>query len=118
MAAAEDIGKCAYGIFKDSSQYRGKRVGIVGESITGQAMADALGNSLGEPVNYFPVPFDMYRGFDFPGADDLGNMFQFKHDYNNDFVSARSVELSKSLNPSLLDFSGWLEKYKGKIPLE
>jgi uncharacterized protein YbjT (DUF2867 family) len=116
--AAEDIGKCAYGIFKDGSQYRGKRVGIVGESITGQAMADALGNSLGEPVNYFPVPFDMYRGFDFPGADDLGNMFQFKHDYNNDFVSARSVELSKSLNPSLLDFSGWLEKYKGKIPLE
>lgn len=116
--AAEDIGKCAYGIFKDGSQYIGKRIGITGEIITGKAMADALSDSLGKQVNYFAVPFDMYRGFDFEGADDLGNMFQFKHDYNKDFVSARSVELSKSLNSSLLDFRGWLEKYQSNIPLE
>jgi uncharacterized protein YbjT (DUF2867 family) len=115
--AAEDIGKCAYGIFNSGNEFIGKRIGIVGESITGQGMADALADALGKPVNYFPVPFDMYRGFDFPGADDLGNMFQVKHDYNDEFVSARSIELSKSLNPSLLNFSGWLAKYKNKIPL-
>ena len=75
--AAEDIGKCAYGVFKAGSKFIGKRIGITGEIITGKAMADALGNSIGKQVNYFPVPFDMYRGFDFQGADDLGNMFQF-----------------------------------------
>lgn len=116
--AAEDIGKCAYGIFKDGNEYIGKRVGIVGESITGQGMADALADAFGKPVNYFPVPFDMYRGFDFPGADDLGNMFQVKHDFNKEFVAARSIELSKQLNPSLYNFNGWLAKYKNKIPLE
>ena len=116
--AAEDIGKCAYGIFKRGKEFIGKRVGIAGEHITGQAMTDALSSALGEPVNYFAVPFDMYRGFDFPGADDLGNMFQFKHDYNDYFVGARSIEFSKSLNPTLLNFEGWLNKYKEKIPIQ
>ena len=116
--AAEDIGKCAYGIFKRGSEFIGKRVGIAGEHISGQAMANALSDALNEPVNYFAVPFDMYRKFDFPGADDLGNMFQFKHDFNDYFVGARSIELSKSLNPTLLNFEGWLSKYKEKIPIE
>lgn len=116
--AAEDIGKCAYGIFKRGNEFIGKRIGIAGEHITGQAMADSLGNAIGDQVNYFSVPFDMYRGFDFPGAEDLGNMFQFKHDYNDYFVGARSIELSKSLNPSLLNFEGWLAQYKEKIPIQ
>ncbi len=116
--AAEDIGKCAYGIFKDGNKFIGERVGIVSENLTGQQMADALSNALQQPVNYFAVPFDMYRGFDFPGADDLGNMFQFKHDFNSDFVGARSSELSKSLNPSLLNFESWLSRYKDSLPLE
>lgn len=116
--AAEDIGKCAYGIFKRGNEFIGKRIGIAGEHITGQAMADELGNALGDKVNYFAVPFDIYRGFDFPGAEDLGNMFQFKHDYNDYFVGARSIELSKSLNPSLLNFEGWLAKYKEKITIQ
>lgn len=116
--AAEDIGKCAFGIFKRGNEFIGKRIGIAGEHITGQAMADALGDALGDHVNYFDVPFDMYRGFDFPGAEDLGNMFQFKHDYNDYFVGARSIELSKSLNSSLLNFEGWLTKYKEKIAIQ
>jgi uncharacterized protein YbjT (DUF2867 family) len=116
--AAEDIGKSAFSILKRGNEFIGKRVGIAGEHITGQAMADALSSALGETVNYFPVPFDMYRGFDFPGADDLGNMFQFKHDYNDDFVGARSIDLTKSLNPSLKNFEGWLNENKDKIPIQ
>ncbi len=113
--AAEDIGKCAYGIFKQGNDAIGKRIGIVGESLTGQEFADKLSTALGEKVNYFAVPFDMYRGFDFPGADDLGNMFQFKHDFNEDFVNGRSLETSKSLNPTLLNFDAWLNKYKEQL---
>ncbi|MBI3896657.1 MAG: NmrA/HSCARG family protein, partial [Acidobacteria bacterium] len=40
--AAEDIGKCAYGVFKKGSEYIGKRVGIAGEHLTGAQMAAAL----------------------------------------------------------------------------
>ena len=35
------------------------------------------------------MPPEVYRGFGFPGADDLGNMFQFKRDFNEDFCGAR-----------------------------
>src|ERR1039458_1485816 len=33
--AAEDIGKCAYGIFKRGGEFIGKTVGISGEQLTG-----------------------------------------------------------------------------------
>jgi uncharacterized protein YbjT (DUF2867 family) len=114
--AAEDIGKCAFGIFAAGDTYVGKTVGIAGEHLTGSEMAAALSESLGEDVTYYAVPFDTYRAFDFPGAEDLGNMFQFYHDFNDDFSSARSVEFSRSLNPSLLSFRAWLKKHGERIP--
>ena len=40
--AAEDIGKRAYGIFKEGDEYIGKTVGIAGEHLTGAQMAAAL----------------------------------------------------------------------------
>ena len=40
--AAQDIGKCAYGIFKKGSEYIGKSVGIAGEHLTGKQMAGAF----------------------------------------------------------------------------
>src|SRR5262249_32729147 len=76
--AAEDIGKCAYGIFQRGAEYTGKTVGIAGEHLTGDQMAAALSKILGRPVSYNAVSPEIYRGFGFPGADDLGNMFQFK----------------------------------------
>lgn len=115
--AVEDIGKCAYGIFKNSD-YIGKTVGITGEQLTGAQMAASLARAFGEEVGYFAVPFDMYRSFEFPGADDLGNMFQFNHDFEKDFCGARSVEFSKSLNPELQSLDSWLEANKDKIPIE
>lgn len=39
-------------------------------------MAKEMGRALGREVQYQEVPFDVYRGLGFPGAQDLGNMFQ------------------------------------------
>ena len=116
--AVEDIGKCAYGIFERGSEFIGKKVGISGGQLTGAQMAAALSKALGKEVVYNNVPPEVYRGFGFPGADDLGNMFQFKRDFNDYYCGARSVEFSRSLNPELLSFEAWLEKYKNRIPLE
>ena len=115
--AVEDIGRCAYGVFKKRDEFVGKTVGVAGEHLTGAEMAAELAKALGQKVNYFPVPFDMYRGFDFPGADDLGNMFQFNHDFEGDFCAARSIERSRSLNPALQGFSKWLAENKHRIEL-
>ena len=116
--AAEDIGKCAHGIFKKQAEYVGKTVGIAGEHLTGAQMAAAFSKALGEEVRYNDVPPDVYRGFGFPGAEDLGNMFQFKRDFNDDYCGARSVDESRALNPSLQRFEVWLSRNKDRIPID
>lgn len=116
--ASEDIGKCAYGIFKKGSEYIGKTVGIAGEHLTGAQMAAELGKALGQQVAYNAVTPQTYRSFGFPGADDLGNMFQFYADFERDVCGARSVDVSRSLNPALQTFDQWLAANKGRIPLK
>jgi uncharacterized protein YbjT (DUF2867 family) len=116
--AAEDIGKCAYGIFKKGREYVGKTVSIAGEHLTGAQMAAAFTRALGREVRYNAITPEAYRSLGFPGADDLGNMFQFKRDFQEAFCGPRSVTFSRDLNPSLQTFETWLERNKGRIPLE
>lgn len=116
--AAEDIGKCAFGIFMKGNDFIGKTVGISGEFLTGNQMADALTKVLGQEVRFNDVPAEVYRNFGFPGAQDLGNMFQFKRDFESDFCGARNLNLSRELNPALQTFEMWLTKNKNRIPLE
>jgi uncharacterized protein YbjT (DUF2867 family) len=115
--AAEDIGKCALGIFKRGQAVTGKTVGIAGEHLTGAQMAAALSRALGQPVRYNAIEPAVYRGLGFPGADDLGNMFQFKRDFNDDFCGARDLAFSRSINPELQTFEQWLGHNKDRIPL-
>lgn len=116
--ASEDIGKCAYGVFKRGDAYIGKTIGIAGEHLSGTEMAEKMSRALGEPVRYYDMDANAYRSLGFPGADDLGNMFQFKRDFNDDFRAPRDVELARSLNPELLSFDMWLDKYARSIPVQ
>lgn len=116
--AAEDIGKCALGIFKKGREYIGKTVGIAGEHLTGAQMAAAFSRELGREIVYNAVPPAVYRGFGFPGAEDLGNMFHYKCDFEAEFCGARSLEVSRSLNPALQTFDQWLAQNKSRIPIE
>jgi uncharacterized protein YbjT (DUF2867 family) len=113
--AAEDIGRCAYGIFKRGKELIGQRVGISGEHLSGSEMAAAFSAAVGEEVRYNSVPPEVFRGFGFPGADDLGNMFQYKRDFETEFRAQRDVEQSRALNPSLQSFAQWLEAHKAQI---
>ncbi|HEU4686008.1 MAG TPA: NmrA/HSCARG family protein [Nitrospira sp.] len=115
--AAEDIGKCALAIFKKGSEHIGKTVGIAGEHLSGHEMAAAMTKALGQTIRYQDVSPDTYRSFGFPGADDIGNMFQFKRDFNEAFCGARNVAFTRSLNPSLQTFETWLGRNKDRIPL-
>lgn len=115
--AVEDIGRCAYGIFERGDEFIGKTVGIAGEHLTGEEMAAALTKAIREPVEFFPISPDAYRALGFPGAEDLGNMFQFKRDFNEDFCGVRSVAVSRELNPELQTFSQWLNRHASEIPI-
>ena len=116
--AAEDIGRCAYGIFKRGDEMLGKTIGIAGEHLSGQAMAAAMSKAIGQEVQYNNVSPETFRSFDFPGADDLGNMFQFYRDFEEDCNTVRDVKFSKELNPDLKSFDRWLYENGRNIPIE
>jgi uncharacterized protein YbjT (DUF2867 family) len=116
--ASEDIGKCAYAIFRRGLEFTGKTVGIAGDHLTGDQMAAALTKALKREVRYNDVSPDDYRGFGFPGAEDLGNMFQFKRDFEKEYCGARSLESSRAINPSMRTFEAWLAENRDRIPLE
>jgi uncharacterized protein YbjT (DUF2867 family) len=116
--AAEDIGKCAFGVFKRGPEFIGRTIGIAGEHLTGSQMAEAFSRTLGVDVHYNAVEPEIYRNFGFPGADDIGNMFQFKRDFDTDFQRPRNVEFSRSLNPNLQTFETWLNANKSRIELK
>jgi uncharacterized protein YbjT (DUF2867 family) len=115
--AAEDIGKCAGGIFREGAVHIGQSVGIAGEHLTGAQMASELTKAVGQTVRYNAVTPEQYRGFGFPGAEDLGNMFQFYAEFEDAFVKARPVDVARRLNPELQTFAAFLARNKDRIPL-
>jgi len=115
--ASEDIGKCALGIFKKGDDYIGKWIAIAGEHLTGNQMAASMSRALDQEIAYNAVEPDVFRSFGFPGAEDLGNMFQFKRDFEDYFCGVRNLDVTRSLNPDLQSFDAWLEEKKDLIPI-
>ena len=115
--AVEDIGKTAYAIFEAGDEMIGKTVGIAGGHLTGAQIAKSLSKALGQQVNYNAIPPATFRGLGFPGAEDLGNMFQFYSEFEQDLCDARNISETKTLNPELQTFDRWLSENKSKIPL-
>jgi uncharacterized protein YbjT (DUF2867 family) len=114
--ASEDIGRAAYGIFQHP-ELIGKRIGVAGDHLSGSEMAAAFSKIAGEEVRYNSVSPETFRGFGFPGADDLGNMFQYKRDFEDAFRGARDVDETRKLNPQLQSFDVWLAANRERIPI-
>lgn len=116
--AAHDIGGCALGVFRRTSEYLGRSVGIAGGHLTGREMAREMGTAIGEEVVYNAIEPEAFRALGFPGAEDIGNMFQFKRDFEEDYCRARDLDESRRLNPRLQTFSRWLAENGARIPLD
>ena len=114
--AAEDVGKCSLATFRKGKELQG-RVSISGENLTGHQIAEKLSAALGREMIYNPVSPDVFRSLGFPGAAELGNMFQFFHVFNDDFAGARDPQFARSLNPEMQTFEAWLAVNAGKIPV-
>jgi uncharacterized protein YbjT (DUF2867 family) len=106
--AAEDIGRCAYGIFKAGPDFTGKSVGVAAEYLSGTQLAAGLYDAVGERVRFDHVPVDAMRASMLPGADLTANMFQLIEENLDDYCAQYDVALSRSLNPRLQKFAGWL----------
>ena len=115
--AAGDIGACALGVFRRGPAAAGERFGIAGDVLSGEEMAAEFARRLDRPVGFSDVPFDVFRGLGFPGAEDLGNMFQYQAIRGEAFLASRDPALARELHPGLLDFPTWLERNLEKIPI-
>jgi uncharacterized protein YbjT (DUF2867 family) len=114
--AGEDIGKTALGVFKAGDQYIGKTVGIAGEFLTIDQMGQSLSKNLGlGAVKYNAVEPDVYRSWGFPGADEMGNMFQADRDFEKQMMANRNLEVARKLNPALQTFDQFVNKNRDKI---
>jgi hypothetical protein len=81
-------------------------------------MGETLSRVLGiGPVLYNDVDPDAYRKFGFPGADEMGNMFQVYRDFENQVVGARSVADTRRLDPDLQTFEQWVHAHKADLPV-
>jgi uncharacterized protein YbjT (DUF2867 family) len=106
--SAEDIGRCAYGIFQAGEDLVGTTIGIAAESQAVAEHATALSTALGEEVRYNALPLEVVRTAPFPGADALANMFQIITETNDDYCAHYDLALSRSLNPRLQTLDSWL----------
>jgi uncharacterized protein YbjT (DUF2867 family) len=116
--AADDIGGCALGLFKRERAAIGRSVGIAGEHLSGAEMAESFTRVLGRSVRYLAVSPEEYRAFGSAGADDLGNMWQFKRDFETRFRTPRDVEASRRLWPKLQTFEQRLRSHRDALPIE
>ena len=114
--AAENIGECAYGIFRQGKQWIGKRVGIAGDHVSGAQMAADMSKALGKEVAYNVVSPKCFVDL-LPGADDLRQHVPVLHGVRRGSAEVgRVLETSRSLNPELLNFKTWLAKYEDHVP--
>ena len=115
--AFEDIGAAAYGIFKGGAPFIGKTVSIAGEHLTGEEMASAFTDAIGEEVTFNAVSPEVYHSFGFPGADDLGNMFLFTTEFEGHYCGVRDIDATRDLNPGLKSFEQWLAVNASRVPI-
>lgn len=112
-----DIGKCAYGVFRRGPSTAGQYFGIAGDSLSGPDMAAAMGRAMGRTIAFQDVPFDVFRGLGFPGAEDLGNMFQHHQIMGETFQRARDPQVARALDPGVQTFEQWLAANASRIAI-
>lgn len=115
--AAADIGAAAAEIFVRGDALIGDSIGVAGDHLTGAELATELSAALGKPVTYNSVTPDAYRHLGFPGAEELGNMWQFKRDFETAYLARRDLSRVRALNPAAQTFRTWLAANKSRIPV-
>jgi uncharacterized protein YbjT (DUF2867 family) len=113
--ASDDIGQAVLRVLRRPSETIGATVPVAGEHLTGEQMAAALSTVLGEPVAYRPPSHDQFRGLGFPGADELGNMFQYYAEFSGAYRGLREREATRAFNPDPLSLTDFLAAHRAEL---
>jgi uncharacterized protein YbjT (DUF2867 family) len=96
--SSDDIGRTVLNVLR-RPQTIGATIPAATEHLTGAQMAAALSTVAGEPVAYRPPTHDQFRGFGFPGAVELGNMFHYYTDFAESYNGRRDLAVAHEINP-------------------
>ncbi|WP_432510742.1 NmrA/HSCARG family protein [Kineococcus sp. SYSU DK001] len=113
--ASDDIGRVALRVFQQPGTTIGATVPVVSDVLTGEQMAAAFTAVLGEPVAYRPLTPEQFRGFGFPGAQELGNMFQYYAEFPDSYNGRRDLGLAHAVNPRWSDLTGFLTAHRDRL---
>lgn len=103
----EDLGGVVAAVLERFDEFSGKIVGVVGDDQPCSHYAEVMTRVLGRKAVYQNIPRDVYAKFPFPGAEELGAMFEFNRLY---LLSRKSdVELCRKLYPSMQNFETFLK---------
>lgn len=113
MTSVEDLGGVVKAVFRHPAEYIGRVVGVVGDDRTFAEYTDMMSRVLGRRIYYVYIPHEEYAGLDFPGAEEIANMFEVRRL----FIPEQRVKMIESyaLNPSMQPFERWLAKNKNKF---
>ncbi|NIK61963.1 NmrA/HSCARG family protein [Kribbella shirazensis] len=112
--ASDDIGRSALAILKRPDLIGGT-VSIAGDHLTGDEYAAALSEAIGEKVVYHAPTVEEYRGYPFPLAVEMANMFQFYAENHDEFTGNRDLTKVRELNPDLQSFKTWLANHRDEL---
>jgi uncharacterized protein YbjT (DUF2867 family) len=113
--ASDDIGQVALRVFQQPAETIGATIPVVGEYLTGEQMTAALSAVLGEPVAYRPPTYEQFRSFGFPGADELGNMFQYYAEFPESYLGRRDLQAARAFNPDPLSLTDFLTAHRAEL---
>ena len=113
----EDIGIAAHQIFLQGEALIYDAIGLAGDHLSGAELAEQLEYALGEHVVYNSISADAYRALGFPGADELGNMWQFKREFEVAYRARRDLARVRKLHPHVANFATWLKANASRIPV-
>jgi uncharacterized protein YbjT (DUF2867 family) len=114
-ASSDDLGQAVLRVLRRPSETIGARLAVASEYLTGEQMAAALSAVVGEPVAYRPPTHDQFRGFGFPGAVELGNMFQYYTEFSEYYNGRRDLEAAHALNPNWLSLADFLAAHRDEL---
>ncbi|HEX7306413.1 NmrA/HSCARG family protein [Lentzea sp.] len=114
--AGEDIGKAVLSFFQRPETI-GRTIGLGTEHLTGEQVAQAFAEVLGEPVEYEPMSHNDFRALGFPAAEELGNMFQYYSEFSHHILPRRDTVRTREIVPSWLTLKDFLAAHRDEITI-
>ncbi|MFD9698702.1 NmrA/HSCARG family protein [Lentzea sp. NPDC059081] len=113
---SEDIGKAVLSVFRRPETI-GRTIGLGTEHLTGEEVAAAFSEVLGEPVKYEPLSHNDFRALGFPAAEELGNMFQYYAEFSHHILPRRDTEETRAIVPTWLTLQEFLAAHREEITI-